>query len=69
MQFITQIKDQIVGFVGTSSALFLSLNGITQIAQCVAAIMAVVIAFLTIRLTILKLKNERLKSQSHENNI
>lgn len=68
MHLLQQIKQPILGFSFTIGSFVFSLQNITEIAQCVAALLAVVIGMGTIRLTILKIHNEQKKQAKNEKN-
>lgn len=61
MTLLNTIKEPIAGF--STSALFSAISWaeINEVLQFVSALLAIIVAVLTIRLTILRIKNEKRK--------
>lgn len=57
MDLFETIKIPVLGMASTTASLYISIESITAMAQCVAAVGAVFVAVLTIILTIKKIKN------------
>lgn len=58
MVILTQVKNELFGFFGTLGLWTVSMQDITSIAQCTAAILAVFVAIGTLRLTVIKIRKE-----------
>lgn len=58
MVILTQLKNELFGLLGTLGLWTISMQDITQVFQCIAAILAVFVAIGTIRLTVIKIRKE-----------